>query len=207
MAEVNTSTVTPFPALSLNALHMLCPISIMVHTPCILDSNICVIHSWLPISSSILSCFPSYFIPLFFKLLFLCRLSFPIFPGPLRLILTSLSGIPLSLLISPSLSKLEISEWPSWADWSFCKYKMHYTTLHQTFCFCCLQCLRLDLDCMPANSHLQLEPSNRKPEIGTWSIFRLSLQKKVQSAFLLKRKRIIVILCTWKSRWETPNLT
>lgn len=38
-AQVNTSTVTPFPAGSLNALHMSYPIPVMVPSPCLSDTK------------------------------------------------------------------------------------------------------------------------------------------------------------------------
>lgn len=39
-------------------------------------------HTWLPITSSFLCCYPSNFTPLFFKWLFLCRFPSLILPGP-----------------------------------------------------------------------------------------------------------------------------
>lgn len=160
----------------------LVPSLFMIHTPCILDSNIFAVHSWLPIPSSILSCFPSYFIPLFFKLLFLCRLPFLPLPGPPSArshlfkwnpsippyqFLTVGAGNLLRVAFMGGLILLQIRN-------ALYNSAPNLLSLLPAVSFH----LRLDLRCMPANWHLQLEPSNRKPEIGTWSIFRLSLQKK-----------------------------
>lgn len=159
-------------------------------------------HTWVPISSSFLCCYPSNSIPLFFKWLFLCRFPFLLLPGlssahshlfkrspsiPPHNFFTVTAGILLGMTFMGRLILLQIGN-ACYLSVPNPLPLLSAASLH----------LRLNLDCMPANWHLQLELSNRKPETGTWSVFRLALQKKDRFAFLMKRRCITATLCTWK---------
>lgn len=146
-------------------------------------------HTWLSVSSSFLYCYPSNFIPLFFKWLFLCRFPFLLLPGPSAHshllkwnpsippynFLTVTVGILLRVTFMGRLILLQtgIACYHSAAN---PLPLLSAVSFH----------LRLNLDCMPANWLLQLELSNRNPETGTWSVFRLALQKKTSLLFQWK---------------------
>lgn len=98
----------------------------------------------------------------------------------LLLILTCLSGIPYScpfqLLTSGAVNISRVA----FMDRSTLlriQNAFYYSASNLSLLLAVSYHLRLDFDCMPAKWHLQLEPSNRKGEIGTWSIFSLSLKK------------------------------
>lgn len=120
-------------------------------------------HTWLPISSSFLCCYPSNFIPFFFKWLFLCRFSFLLLPGPSahshlfrwnpsippHNFLTVTSGILLGVTFMGRLILLKIR-------------KAFYHSAPNPLPLLSAVFFHLRLNCMPANWHLQLEPSNNR---------------------------------------------